>query len=95
MSFRAGVVLVVLILAVTVLSALSGIANLDAPKKQVLMKSTWELLQASFLSTLQLVTFESKPEYMPISGFLKVAGKLLIPIQAALFALAVRTRFRR
>lgn len=47
------------------------------------------------LSGKEKFDFESKPTFIPVNGFLKIAAKLLIPLQAALFALALRNRFRR
>jgi hypothetical protein len=44
---------------------------------------------------LQYATFEMRPRYVPLNDFVKVVIKVLIPLQAALFALAIRNRFRR
>jgi hypothetical protein len=44
---------------------------------------------------LQYATFELRPRYVPLNDFVKIVIKVLIPLQAALFALAVRNRFRR
>ena len=50
------------------------------------------------LSTLQYATFEKTPEIVPKETWgmvVKLGAKLLIPLQAALMALAIRNRFRR
>ena len=55
-----------------------------------------DILKLDYLkATIEYATFESKPNFIPENWFLKIAAKLLIPLQAALFALALRNRFRR
>lgn len=50
------------------------------------------------LNTLQYITFLKEPIFKPASLFseyLALFSRILIPIQTALFVLAIRNRFRR
>lgn len=50
------------------------------------------------VNTLQYATFEKTPYFKPetsLGDFFKLLARILIPLQAALFGLAVRNRFRR
>jgi uncharacterized protein YjbI with pentapeptide repeats len=91
---RAGIVLILLIL---IMSALFGLTGLKPNDGCVIKIKEWnDILNSDYLkATLQYATFDPKPDFMPVNGFLKIVAKLLIPLQAALFALAVRNRFRR
>lgn len=51
-----------------------------------------------FVSVFQYLTFQKDFSLKPISiggDFVKLLSQILIPLQAALFGLAVRNRFRR
>ncbi|MEK6690077.1 MAG: pentapeptide repeat-containing protein [Nitrospirota bacterium] len=92
---RAGIVLVLLIIAISVILGLTGIKSLYTDDV-IKIRELSEIWNLDYLkATLQYTTFEPKPDFIPSNWFLKIAAKLLIPLQAALFALAVRNRFRR
>lgn len=66
--------------------------------EQLIQYNDWKNLPSLFLNTLQYATFENNPEFIPqtyIGAFLRLCLKLLIPLQAAFLALAVRNKFRR
>jgi uncharacterized protein YjbI with pentapeptide repeats len=115
---RAGAVLLLLILLITLLLALSGleVSKGKAPIHEITnemlatvslskgpdvepgvkpdVKTFWPLL----LNTLKFATFQKDPFFVPkgwIGETVKIFAQILIPIQAALLALAVRNRFRR
>lgn len=103
---RSGIVLLLLILAITVLSGLAGLDPnpLNGSSYGINKIEGWadimnfKNLRALFLNTLQYATFEKEPDFIHktiYGGYLKLAARILIPLQAALFALAVRNRFRR
>lgn len=102
---RAGVVLLLLILIISVLSGLAGLSPLNQnPPYEITEVEGWsniiniQNLWALVLNTLQCATFEKKPDFVPKTIYgasLKVVARILIPLQTALFALAVRNRFRR
>jgi len=104
-AVRAGVVLILLILVLSVLFGLTGLSPLNqSPPYEIAEIKGWadvmniQNLWAFILNTLQYATFERKPDFIPktiYGGYLKLAARILIPLQAALFALAARNRFRR
>ncbi len=85
---RAGIALSLLIIIIAVLFGLTGI-------KPITDNSSVIKIMDYLKATIEYATFESKPNFIPENWFLKIAAKLLIPLQAALFALALRNRFRR
>jgi uncharacterized protein YjbI with pentapeptide repeats len=96
-SVRAGVILGLLIIACAVWLGFTGIAGPEGTTPYVARTLTglWQMKGKLFASVLQYVTFELRPRYTPLNDFVKVIIKVLIPLQAALFALAIRNRFRR
>lgn len=104
---RAGAALLLLILAATLLLAMSGLEVSNGADIKVIhgvtnemlskgldVKTLWPLL----LNTLKFATFQKDPFFVPkgwIGETVKIFAQILIPIQAALLALAVRNRFRR
>ncbi|MCG2710696.1 MAG: pentapeptide repeat-containing protein [Thermodesulfovibrionales bacterium] len=102
---RAGVVLLLLILTIAVLLGITGlipsnqslsyeVAGIKGWADIMDFRNLWSLI----LNTLQYATFEKEPDFVPktiYGSYLKFAARILIPLQAALFALAVRNRFRR
>lgn len=93
---RAGITLSLLIIIISVLFGLTGIKSAD--NSNIIKINEWpaDIWNLSYLmATIEYATFESKPNFIPEIWFLKIAAKLLIPLQAALFALALRNRFRR
>jgi hypothetical protein len=102
---RAGVMLFLLILAISILFGLAGLSSLNQnPSYGIAEIKGWaditnfQNFWTLILNTLQYATFEKEPDFMPTTiygGYLKLAARILIPLQAALFALAVRNRFRR
>lgn len=103
--FRAGVVLLSLFLAISVLFGLTGLVPSNgSPFYDITEIKGWTDIKnfqnfwALFLNTLQYATFEKEPNFIPktiYGDYLKLAVRILIPLQATLFALAVRNRFRR
>jgi uncharacterized protein YjbI with pentapeptide repeats len=102
---RAGVVLFLIILTISILSGLAGLSpfNKTPPYEIAEIKGGADIMDiqnlwALILNTLQYATFEKEPDFIPKTIYgasLKLAAKILIPLQTALFALAVRNRFRR
>lgn len=102
---RAGVVLLLLIFTISALFRLAGLIPSNAsPSYEIIEIKSWTDLinfhniKAIVLNTLQYATFENKPDFIPrtiYGGYLKLVTRILIPLQAALFVLAVRNRFRR
>lgn len=102
---RAGIVLLLLILTIAVLLGITGlipsnqslsyeVAGIKGWADIMDFRNLWSLI----LNTLQYATFEKEPDFVPktiYGSYLKLAARILIPLQAALFALAVRNRFRR
>ena len=77
----------------TSVSGITSINNLDDIKN-------FQNIKAIILNTLQTVTFQKETLFVPrndsISGeYIKIMSQILIPIQVALFALAVRNKFKR
>ena len=92
---RAGIMLVWLIIAISILFGLTGIKPVDG-SNIIEIKQLTDIWDIDYLvATLQYATFETRPDFIPVNLFLKIVAKLLIPLQTALFALAVRNRFRR
>ena len=104
---RAGIVLFLFILAISVLFGLTGLSSNPSLEEKSLyevteIKCLADIFQKGFAglvaNTLQYATFEKEPDFVPntIYGtFLRIAARILIPLQTALLALAVRNRFRR
>jgi uncharacterized protein YjbI with pentapeptide repeats len=106
--FRAGVVLAGLIIAATLLlAAFGGLQPFD-PSKPLYglagigglgdVLSSWKTFSAAVLNTFQYVTFQKVTVFTPTTlagGWIRSAAQVLVPLQAALLALAVRNRFRR
>ncbi|HCL81135.1 MAG TPA: hypothetical protein DHW81_02555 [Nitrospiraceae bacterium] len=103
---RAGNVLLLLILTLSVLFGSAGLEpnpslNGNPAYEINKIKSLSDMLShlwGIILNTLQYATFEKVPDYVPKTIYgatLKFVVKILIPLQAALFALAIRNRFRR
>lgn len=93
--FRSGIVLSLLIIAISVLFGLTGLKPINS-ESVIEIKEWADIWKFEYLkATIEYATFESKPDFIPLNWFLKIAAKLLIPLQTALFALAVRNRFRR
>lgn len=78
---RAGVVLFLLVLAISTLLGLTGIKPIDGDSV-IKIKGWTDIWNLDYLqATLQYATFEQKPDFIPLSRFLKIAAKLLIPLQ--------------
>lgn len=93
---RAGITLLLLIIIISVLFGLTGIKSITDNSSVIKIKEWADIWNLDFLkATIEYATFESKPTFIPENWFFKIAAKLLIPLQAALFALALRNRFRR
>jgi uncharacterized protein YjbI with pentapeptide repeats len=100
---RAFFVLIVLILLSAVWFGLVGLKPSKGRGDTVRIEEATDLFvpktaAALPLTTLQYAIFEKDPTYQPantLGQYLKVLVKILIPIQAALFAFALRNRFRR
>lgn len=94
---RAGIILSLLIIVISVLFGLTGIKSITDNSSVIKINEwpadIWNF--GYFKATIEYATFESKPTFIPENWFLRIAAKLLIPLQAALFALALRNRFRR
>ncbi len=101
---RAGAVLLLLIFSITLLLAASGLEvskgtdihgiTTEGLSVKLDVKTVWPLL----LNTLKFATFQKDPFFVPtnwIGETVRIFAQILIPIQAALLALAVRNRFRR
>lgn len=83
---RAGIVLIFLIIILSILTSMSG---LKAPEGG---------FAAIILNTLQYATLQKATLLEPASlsgGYLKLLTQILIPLQTALFALAIKNRFKR
>lgn len=106
-AFRAGIVLFLLILSISVLFGISGLIpsskGIDYGISEIKIEKWSDITNLCkfcfiLLSTLQYATFGREPTFIPntITGwYLHTAARIFIPLQAALFALAVRNRFRR
>lgn len=103
---RAGLMFLFLILTISVLFGLAGLdpnptLNGNPAYKIAEIKSLTDIFQhftGLIANTLQYATFEKEPDFMPTNiygAFLKIVAKVFIPLQAALFVLAVRNKFRR
>lgn len=99
---RAGIFFILLILTASILFGLVGFApSDDQGSGGVKLQHLTDFIDnfgMLLLNTLQHVTFDKAPSFEPTSltgKFFKIAAQILIPIQAALLALAVRNRFRR
>lgn len=102
---RAGIFLLFLLLYTSLFLAVVGLVVPDNVKDvhgitsigwpyDIDIKKTWAL----FLNTLKYVTFQRDPFFEPanwVGEAIKLLAQILIPLQTALFALAVRNRFRR
>lgn len=102
---RAGIFLIFLLLYTSLFLAVAGLVVPDNVKDvhgitsvgwpyDIDIKKTWAL----FLNTFKYVTFQRDPFFEPANWYgeaIKLLAQILIPLQAALFALAVRNRFRR
>jgi len=80
------------------MSILLGLTGLNPANDGKIIKiESWiDISNLNYLkATLQYSTFEQTPDFIPANWFLKLAAKILIPLQTALFALAVRNLFRR
>lgn len=101
---RAGIVLFLLIITISILFGLACIEQISPEgfsnviNIQTWNDISWGTFKNLLLSTFQYVIFDKNPDYVPkeINGnFLKIFAQIIIPLQAALFALAIRNRFRR
>ena len=106
---RAGMVLLGFIISLSLLLAIAGLEPLNLPGRpdygveaieglSGLLNITLKQFKALVLNTLQYATFRREPIFVPVNitgGYLKFLSHILIPLQAALFGLAVRNRFRR
>lgn len=102
---RAGLMLIVLIPGLTLLLNFFGIEanqiNNDNLKIIQGFSGNFDLKRFGLLifTTFQYILFVKVPDYVPYTYFGNIIvlffSKLIIPLQAALFALAVRNRFRR
>ncbi len=63
------------------------------------MKPDWQHLKSLTVTAFQHLLFVRTPDYLPLTDYGKfivlLLSKLLIPLQAALFAFSLRNRFRR
>jgi uncharacterized protein YjbI with pentapeptide repeats len=104
---RAGLFLIIFILATSVLSALTGLM----PSNQVhylgidSIKGLADIMDfrkftVLILNTFQYITFQKEPFFYPdstsiLGAYIKLSAQILIPIQTALFIFALRNKFRR
>lgn len=102
---RAGIFLIFLLLYTSLFLAVAGLVVPDNVKDvhgitsigwpyDIDIKKIWAL----FLNTFKYVTFQRDPFFEPANWCgeaIKLLAQILIPLQAALFALAVRNRVRR
>ena len=103
--FRSIISLVFLICGLSILQALTGLVPSSVEPVHGIESINGicdikdiEKLEALIINTLQFVTFQREPMFRPntLNGeFIKLLSRILIPLQAALFALAIRNRFRR
>ena len=92
---RAGVGLVVFILAISVLT---GFTCFEPSPENYVYEGIIEKPLAYLINTLQYVTFQKETIFTPVSLWahgVALFARVVIPLQAALFVLAVRNRFRR
>jgi len=104
-SRRSAMVLLLLIFAVSILLALSGLVPLKGGSIYGIerIKGLADIIDfrkfgMCIISTLQYATFERQPYLIPetlLGECLKLLARILIPLQTALFALAVRNQLRR
>ena len=83
---RAGIGLIFLIIILSVLTSMSG------------LKPPEEGFAAIILNTLQYATLQKATLLEPVSltgAYLKLLTQILIPLQTALFALAIKNRLKR
>lgn len=99
--FRAGVFLLVLILIIALLLGVSGLSHPDTATAAFIIKgplSTYHNFWTLILATLQFASFVKEPLFRAttsIGQWLELTAHILIPLQTALFLLAVRNKFRR
>jgi len=99
---RAGIMLLLLIIGISILLPLSGPLKgwpygIQEVKELTDIKDL-RTLGVLILNTLQYATFQKEPYLEPVTllgGYLKLLARILIPLQATLFALAVRNKLRR
>ena len=102
---RAGIILLLLIVAFSFFLALGGLLPLigSSVYNLVAINDISDILKRDklgllILNTLQYVTFQKEPFFEPaslIGGWLKLIAQILIPVQAAFFVFALRNRYRR
>jgi len=102
---RAGIVLLLLIVSITILFGIVGIEQISkVGVSEVVAIKKWSDISSLdnfkhlLLNTLQQTTFDRNPDYIQKSLFgkyLKIFTQISIPLQTALFAFAIRNRFRR
>jgi len=99
---RAGVMLLMIIGFVTFLFGIFGIEQLTISSPIDFKKgadiSCLNNIKDLLLATLQYATFDKNPDFIPKTTngkYLKIFTQIFIPLQMALFALAIRNRFRR
>lgn len=102
---RAGIVLIFLIIGVSILMTMSGLmpSTGDSVYSIDRIKGFDDILDLSklkalILNTLQYATLQKEAIFKPesLSGaYLKLFAQILIPVQTALFALAIKNRFKR
>lgn len=83
---RAGIALISLISILSILTAMSGLKPPEGG------------FAAIILNTLQYATLQKETVFKPVSlsgAYLKLFAQILIPVQTALFALAIKNRFKR
>lgn len=93
---RAGIGLIFLMLGISVLMAMSGLKHPEG--SFVVPISRIDGFAAIILNTLQYATLQKATLLEPASltgGYLKLLTQILIPLQTALFALAIKNRFKR
>ncbi len=94
--FRAGVILFSLMTVMSFLFGLTGVKPIMDNDSVIKIKEWADIWNLDYLmATIEYATFESKPNFIPENWLFKIAAKLFIPLQAALFALALRNKFRR
>lgn len=95
---RAGMALFFLIIVISILMKLLEFT--PPPGETVYETAGISGFFAYVLNTLQYVTFQKQPIFQPLPGslpgeYLKILTRIVIPLQTALFAFALRNRFRR
>ncbi|CAG0989347.1 hypothetical protein METP3_02547 [Methanosarcinales archaeon] len=100
---RSAIVLIFLVLVISILVGISGVGSehkdlIDFKGLNTFADISFKNIWSLILGIFQYATFTKEPILKPVNLLgetLKTIAQILIPVQVALFALAVRNRFRR